>query len=79
MSENPFLSYLNKIDLSAAFQWYLNHLDAGYLVWIWQQGKAFSSEDWMSTMLLITNLLVALYLVNLLIKLIPGKKDSSMA
>lgn len=68
MSENPFLSYLNNIDWSAAFQWYVNHSDAGYLIWAWEQGKAFTQDDWMSVMMLMANLLVLLSLVYLLIK-----------
>ena len=68
MSENLFLSYLNNIDWSVAFQWYLNYLDAGYLIWTWEQGKVFSYNDWVSVMLLMVNFLVLLSLVNLFIK-----------
>jgi len=68
MLKNTFLSYLNNIDWSAAFQWYLNHLDVVSLIWAWQQDKAFSDDEWMSIMVLVANLLVLLSLMNLLIK-----------
>lgn len=68
MSENPFLSYLYHIDWSAAFKWYLNHLDVGFLILAWEQGKTFSQDDWMSITLLATHLVVLLSLVYLLIK-----------
>ena len=68
MSENPFLSYLNNIDWNAIFQWYISHIDAGSLIWTWEQGKLFSHDDWMSAMLLMANLLILLALVYLLIK-----------
>ena len=62
------LSYLNNSDWNAVSQWYLNHLDAGHLMLVWEQGKAFSHDDWMSIMLLMANLLILLFLVHLLIK-----------
>ena len=68
MSEISILSYLSNIDWSAGFQWYLNNLDVGYLIWALEEGRAFTNEDWMSMMLLTANLVVLLALVYQLIK-----------
>jgi hypothetical protein len=68
MSENPFLSYLSNIDWSAAFQWYLNHLDVGYLIQTWEEGRTFSQHDWHTFIVLSLTIFVLLALVHLLIR-----------
>lgn len=59
---------LENFDLSASIQWYLSHLDAGYLLLTSHQGKVFTQEDWLSTLLVLLNMLILLFLTHLLIR-----------
>ncbi len=68
MSENLFLSYLGNINWSAAFQWYLNHLDVGDLIQTLDQGRALSQHDWHSFIVLNLTIFILLALVHLLIR-----------
>jgi len=68
MSENQFFSYLSNINWNTAFQWYLTHLNSDHLIWAWEQGRAFSQNDWITIMLLAVHLVALLSLVYLLIK-----------
>lgn len=67
MSDNPILSFLSNINWSGAFQWYMNHLDMGYLIWLWREGRAFTQQDWVSLMLITANLIALMILSYLFI------------
>lgn len=68
MTVTSLMSYMTNIDWRAAFQWYLTHLDAGYLIWAWEQGRAFTHDDWLSFAVLWGHFLVLTALIYLLIK-----------
>lgn len=68
MNDNPVIEYLKNIDWAGAFQWYMTHLDANHLYMLWQHGKPFSQEEWITISLIAANLMVMGYFIHLLVK-----------
>jgi len=65
---NNLLDYISHIDWRAVFEWYMTNLDAGYLVWAWEQGRPFTQEDWMSIALLWGHVMLLVSLFYLLFR-----------
>jgi hypothetical protein len=65
MDVNPLLSYLGHIRWHDDFQWYFSHLDMAHLIDSWQQGQAFTHEDWLSIAALGGTISVLLLLISL--------------
>ncbi|HKI62441.1 MAG TPA: hypothetical protein VKA31_09130 [Mariprofundaceae bacterium] len=68
MNGTSLLSHVSNIDWSAGFHWYIKHLDAGYLLLAWEQGKAFTQDDWLSFSVLWGHVFILFVLVYLLVK-----------
>ncbi|MDX8403190.1 MAG: hypothetical protein R8K54_02130 [Mariprofundaceae bacterium] len=68
MSDISFLSNIAMIDWNSVLQCYLDRLNITSLIQSWQQGNAFSQQDWQTFMVLNINIFILFSLVQLLIK-----------